>query len=474
VTPRSPIPPPDDVQQARRKRNQRAADKPPSTTGIPKEFEKLQSAPGGPLFAFYRPPSAVSTVPITLLHPVFGQFVDDRQNHIPTKEDNDFVLSLSREMSKFYIDEKARATEFRKILMEHGIMLAASEIEGSLCRTDGDLRWKGLCYVILEAKNELGGGGAEPLFEALLYYLKSMRKRSEEEECPRLPCLIIYLSGGPVIIRHILQRLKCATGAHIGFAGAVYTDGPCAEVLSVTLPLCVPETDVELRTLAARHLGALKKAVVSLSQLYNQQSSSSLRSSPDPRFPFKSSFIELHTGKECHFNYLSSISGKLVFFAKTEDGEKVCVKFARQYSKEAHSICASMGFAPALKGFERVPGGWYMIVMDAIPDDFVHFDMPSPSLYEPMKQKLVALHQQCYVHGDLRDTNLMVRKNGTPEIMLFDFDWAGEIGKARYPINVTRGPHLMRPDGAYDGELITAEHDIQMLDIMFKMSLSGA
>ena len=102
-------------------------------------------------------------------------------------------------MSKFYVDEYARATKFREILMEHGIMLAASEIEGSRCKTDGDLGWKGLCYIILEAKNELGGGGAEPLFEAMLYYLKSMRKRSEEDTRARLPSLIIYLSGAPLI-----------------------------------------------------------------------------------------------------------------------------------------------------------------------------------------------------------------------------------------------------------------------------------
>ena len=81
--------------------------------------------------------------------------------------------------------------------------------------------------------------------------------------------------------RHIVQGLKCPKGAHVGFAGTVYTDGPSAEVLSVTLPLCIPETDVELRTLAARHFGALKKAVFSLSQCYNQNSPENLHSLPD-------------------------------------------------------------------------------------------------------------------------------------------------------------------------------------------------
>ena len=204
----------DDVQQARQKRNRRAADKPPSTAGIPKEFEKLQTGSAGPVFAFYRPPSAAATIPITLLHPVFGQFVDDRQNHTPTMDDNELVLSLSRAMSKFYVDEYARAAKFREILMEHGIMLAASEIEGSRCKTDSDLRWKGLCYIILEAKNELGGGGAEPLFEAMLYYLKSMRKRSEEDARARLPSLILYLSGAPLNSSYRARTKMCPRSPH--------------------------------------------------------------------------------------------------------------------------------------------------------------------------------------------------------------------------------------------------------------------
>src|SRR6267378_4290549 len=133
-----------------------------------------------------------------------------------------------------------------------------------------------------------------------------------------------YISQVHLSIRRIVQGLKCAKGAHIGFAGAVHTDGPSAEVLSVTLPLCVPETDVELRTLAARHSGALKNAVFSLSQCYNQKSPGNLHSLPDARYPFKSSFTALHTSTKCRFEYLSSISCKLVFLAETENNEKVC------------------------------------------------------------------------------------------------------------------------------------------------------
>jgi hypothetical protein len=168
--------------------------------GKPKEFEKLQLHPDGPLFNFYGPPSAVGSIPITLIHQIFGQFVDDSKNYTPTAADNALVLSLSRAMSEFFPDERDRVTKFREILRDYDIDLAASEIEGGRgSRTDGDLRFKGLCYAVLEGKNNIGGGGgAHPLLQALIYYLTSMKEYSERDANARLPSLIIYLCGGSI------------------------------------------------------------------------------------------------------------------------------------------------------------------------------------------------------------------------------------------------------------------------------------
>src|SRR5262245_47287664 len=78
--------------------------KAPSSLGKPKEFAKLQENPARALHC-NRPPDATSTVPATLLHPVFGQFLDNVNTHEPTTEDNALVLELSSTMSKFYPDE---------------------------------------------------------------------------------------------------------------------------------------------------------------------------------------------------------------------------------------------------------------------------------------------------------------------------------------------------------------------------------
>ena len=48
--------------------------------------------------------------------------------------------------------------------------------------------------------------------------------------------------------------------------------------------------------------------------------------------------------------------------------------------------------------------------------------------------------------------------------MIVDFDWAGEVEEVRYPAYLNRGPDLWRPDGAKDGELITTDHDMEMME----------
>jgi hypothetical protein len=63
----------------------------------------------------------------------------------------------------------------------------------------------------------------------------------------------------------------------------------------------------------------------------------------------------------------------LVFFG-IEETTPICIKFVRRYSSEAHTFCASRGFAPELKGFDKLPGGWYMVVMEDISNTYRQAD----------------------------------------------------------------------------------------------------
>src|SRR5262249_6448860 len=139
--------------------------------------------------------------------------------------------------------------------------------------------------------------------------------------------------------------------------------------------------------------------------------------------------------------------------------DELCIKFVRRYCKEVHQICASESCAPRLRGFESLPGGWFMVVMDVVNEEYIEFfkldkSVRTPVLLEEITAKLTHLHRAGYVHGDIRDTNIMVKRDGKG-FMLLDFDWSGRDGTVRYPMNVVRGPQLWRPDGAEDGKLIS-------------------
>jgi len=91
---------------------------------------------------------------------------------------------------------------------------------------------KGLCLHNSWSENELGGGSAESLFDVMLYYLKSMKKQSEEDAHARLPSLI-NISLVRLSICHIVPGQNVHR-AHIGFTGAVLHRWPSVEVLSIT------------------------------------------------------------------------------------------------------------------------------------------------------------------------------------------------------------------------------------------------
>jgi len=99
----------------------------PSTLGIPSEFSKFQEKQNQKI-VWSRPRAADATIPVTLLHPIFRQFVDNCKNHQPIQEDNKLVLELMGAMSAFFPDENARAAELRAILTRHGIPVVTSTI----------------------------------------------------------------------------------------------------------------------------------------------------------------------------------------------------------------------------------------------------------------------------------------------------------------------------------------------------------
>jgi hypothetical protein len=269
--------------------------KTPSTTGQLAKFKQLQSR-SPPAFFFDRPPEAAAVTSLTLLHPAFGTFVHDCDTYCLTPEDNQLVVTLWRKMSGFFKEEKDRAAAFWEALVDHGIDMAASGI-GSY-QTDGDMRIKGLCFAILEAKAELSSGLANPMFQAASYYVASMRKTSEKYSNAQLPNTLIYLFGQ-------LQSIwLCGSLSDMPVHGLILGSevqstqiiGPGLQALCPVLPLFWHVTDVEMHQRAPWCFGALRNVTQSLHRYYVDelptiQTLGHQTSLQDPRYPYPTSYI---------------------------------------------------------------------------------------------------------------------------------------------------------------------------------------
>src|SRR6266481_7297207 len=125
--------------------------------------------------------------------------------------------------------------------------------------------------------------------------------------------------------------LIASSGAHIDFLAAVWSTRPNVQVLSTPLPLFSHRTDTRMRAMAACHFGALRNALRSLEQCYDEELSNKApltRPIPNLEFPYPLSYTCIDTSSIRHFRYLSYMDdSKLLFSAETADDEKICIKY---------------------------------------------------------------------------------------------------------------------------------------------------
>jgi serine/threonine protein kinase len=269
------------------------------------------------------------------------------------------------------------------------------------------------------------------------------------------------------------------------FAGAVWTLRPAVQILSSPLVFNFHSTDTDNQISAARHMGAFRNAVRSLERYYETlpPESELVNTLGHPiLFPYPTSFTSIEDNGKTSFIYtghLEEDEGKpkrLIFFGTLTEGHSevaICIKFVRKYSRDAHLHCALSGTAPRLRGFERLPGGWYMVIMDELVGYDVLADLPKPdrlprTVFKAIREQLKILHARKLVHGDMRDTNILVKRDDRTKFMIIDFDWAGVEDIVRYPpyVNYT---DIQRPNDARDGLPIKAAHDDAMLDVIIEM-----
>jgi len=75
-----------------------------------------------------------------------------------------------------------------------------------------------------------------------------------------------------------------------------------------------------------------------------------------------------------------------------------------------------------------------------------------------LQELMDSFHRKGFVHGDLRDVNIICKNDS---VMLIDFDWGGKEGEASYPTS-NLNDELLR--GRVSGDLgITKEDDRRVL-----------
>ena len=127
---------------------------------------------------------------------------------------------------------------------------------------------------------------------------------------------------------------------------------------------------------------------------------------------------------------------RLLFIASTTSDTQVVIKFTHRYCAELHALCAKLDRAPQLLAFERLPGGWFGVAIEYILTAIPLRKIPKDHVKRPRWQKelqavVTLFHGENLVHGDLRDTNIIVE--GDDRVLLVDFDWGGRDGEAVYP-----------------------------------------
>jgi len=174
-----------------------------------------------------------------------------------------------------------------------------------------------------------------------------------------------------------------------------------------------------------------------------------------------------------------------IFNVKLDGTHRALAKMIyRHYGDEVHRFLAEKGLAPELIGTCALEGRPMVYVMEKLSDSWVTLDdwggcveSGDPStVREQVRKQLMEivslLENNGYVHGDLRAPNIMIAldtdddledKQDHFKLNVIDFDWAGEAGKTRYPIE--RNDNIEDwPDGSKQGYPIARGHDRTLVE----------
>ncbi|KAI6035847.1 hypothetical protein EDC04DRAFT_3033004 [Pisolithus marmoratus] len=268
-------------------------------------------------------------------------------------------------------------------------------------------------YVIAEFKNEAGNTSGEPYFQSIGYYLESTRRK--RSQCQVLPC---HVSSSPFSVCFRASTIRRRIDPL--FAGALRHLCRCRMGICVQrynccrcpLHLISIQRNTDNLLVLARHMAAFRKATQTLKRYYEDlRPTQPLQNMPSPQlFPYP-------------------------------------------------TITSSYSSRSWIESASSSPGGIHLTLTNIA----IYARKPAGprSHQESYSRETCEISQRRFVHGDIRDTNIMVSKSDNTQFRIIDLTGAGIAGEVKYPAFLN--PEVRRPEGASDGKPILAEHDDAML-----------
>lgn len=397
-------------------------------------------------------PASSSWINLCIMHPAFVEMSRAlEEKSVP--EASDFCLArvLTQVMPSSYVVEGSRRDEINRILNERLFMNLTPKISVGVTMVDNSYDTDvsiSQCGFNVEYKNEKGQGKSDPYMQNIGYYVKYW----SSSDGPTKHCC-------PWILMEVI-------GQEIGLSVAAWAAGrPTCQPICTNVPFLPVPGDRRLFLSQARLCMALRVGVTCLLKWYKL--SHSVPPSPQANFPFPRQAKFQGMSQEIEFEYMGVYGNgeehrKMLFVGKRSDtNEEVLIKFApNPYGKEVHETLAASGHAPILHDV-RQETGLCMVVMELIRASrpISNLDTSDTRVEGDLEKIQAVLSSRGFVHGDLRSPNVHIKED--KQVVLFDFDWAGKEGEAKYPDMLN--PCETWPPGAQLGALITKEHDQFMI-----------
>ena len=304
-----------------------------------------------------------------------------------------------------------------------------------------------------------GSGSGDPLAQAIDIFVKYNAKEHSETAAlsdSSLPCFILTQDNTSLDLFAICRACasKNLPKIYVNHLASVYYPGAH---LDGGAELC-------------RFVQALINSLSTLKQYYQDRNSHSLRLGP-------SDTIQKYNLVEPGLCPLE----KYLAVASKPDGTRSMIKIVCQYGVELHRFLAEQGWAPRILRYDpHTYFKHYIVEMELLEDkitllEFLKRYPVTPesenSSHQSKHEKVFAsltnivntMHAHGYIHGDLREENIMVDEDDL-SVFLIDFDWSGKEGIARYPLQLN--PQIKWEPSVKPNGLILKSHDLHLLRLL--------